>query len=198
LNEKKNPPRGILGDISRAKNELVGVADYARLNRTYWDEIVTRCYERYQALLRESNALDFDDLLMSTVRLFEQHPAVLERYHERYIYLLVDEYQDTNRAQYVLVRQLAAKRRNLFVVGDEDQSIYTWRGADIRNILEFETDYPDAQVFLLEQNYRSSQAIINTARAVISGGAARKHQKTMRALMSRSWRATTRTTKRSG
>jgi DNA helicase-2/ATP-dependent DNA helicase PcrA len=177
LNEKKNPPRAILGAISSAKNELVDVADYARLNRTYWDEIVTRCYERYQALLRESNALDFDDLLFSTVRLFEQHPEVLARYHERYISLLVDEYQDTNRAQYMLVRQLAAKRRNLFVVGDEDQSIYTWRGADIRNILDFETDYPDAQVFLLEQNYRSSQAIINTARALISGGAARKHQK---------------------
>jgi DNA helicase II / ATP-dependent DNA helicase PcrA len=121
LDEKQNPPRAIHGRISSAKNELVSPAEYARLNRTYFDEIVARCYERYQALLRESNALDFDDILVETVRLFDQHPAVLEKYQERYAYLLVDEYQDTNRAQYILVKQLAAKRRNLFVVGDDDQ-----------------------------------------------------------------------------
>ncbi|NJM06286.1 UvrD-helicase domain-containing protein [Candidatus Gracilibacteria bacterium] len=123
LDEKKNPPRAIHAKISSAKNELVGPAEYARLNRSFFDEIVVRCYERYQALLRESNALDFDDILVETVRLFEQHPAVLERYQSRYVYLLVDEYQDTNRAQYVLVKQLAGKHQNLFVVGDEDQCL---------------------------------------------------------------------------
>jgi DNA helicase-2/ATP-dependent DNA helicase PcrA len=177
LDEKKTPPRAILGTISGAKNELVDVPEYARLNRTYYDEIVARCYERYQALLRESNALDFDDLLFATVRLFEYHPDVLAHYHERYRYLLVDEYQDTNHAQYMLVKQLAARHRNLFVVGDEDQSIYAWRGANVRNILQFEDDYPDARVFLLEQNYRSTQAILDTAQAVIDGGTQRKHRK---------------------
>ncbi|GAB4424956.1 MAG: UvrD-helicase domain-containing protein [Chloroflexi bacterium OHK40] len=177
LDEKQNPPRAIHARISSAKNELVSPAEYARLNRIYFDEIVARCYERYQALLRESNALDFDDLLVETVRLFDQHPEVLAKYHERYVYLLVDEYQDTNRAQYVLVKQLAAKRRNLFVVGDDDQSVYGWRGADIRNIRQFEHDYPDAQVILLEQNYRSTQAILDTAQAVINAGDKRKHIK---------------------
>ncbi|HMQ30982.1 MAG TPA: UvrD-helicase domain-containing protein [Chloroflexaceae bacterium] len=177
LDEKQNPPRAIHARISSAKNELVSPAEYARLNRTYFDEIVARCYERYQALLREANALDFDDLLVETVRLFEQHPEVLAKYHERYAYLLVDEYQDTNRAQYILVKQLATKRRNLFVVGDDDQSVYGWRGADIRNIRQFEQDYPDAQVILLEQNYRSTQSILDTAQAVINAGDKRKHVK---------------------
>ncbi len=121
LDEKQNQPRAILGRISSAKNELVSPAEYARLNRTYFDEIVVRCYERYQALLREANALDFDDLLVETVRLFELNPEVLARYQERYAYLLGDEYQDTNRVQYVLVKQLAGQRRNLFAVGDDDQ-----------------------------------------------------------------------------
>lgn len=177
LNEKQNPPRAIHARISSAKNELVSPQEYARLNRTYFDEIVVRGYERYQALLHEANALDFDDLLVETVRLFDQHPEVLARYQERYAYLLVDEYQDTNRAQYVLVKQLAARRRNLFAVGDADQSIYGWRGADIRNILQFEQDYPDAQVILLEQNYRSTQSILDSAQAVINAGDKRKHAK---------------------
>jgi DNA helicase-2/ATP-dependent DNA helicase PcrA len=177
LDEKQNPPRAIHARISSAKNELVSPAEYARLNRTYFDEIVVRCYERYQALLRESNALDFDDLMVETVRLFDQHPDVLAKYQERYAYLLVDEYQDTNRAQYILVKQLAAKRRNLFVVGDDDQSVYGWRGADVRNIRQFEQDYADAHVILLEQNYRSTQAILDTAQAVINAGDKRKHVK---------------------
>lgn len=177
LDEKKYAPRTILAKISSAKNELVSVQEYARLSRSYYDEIVVRCYERYQVLLRECNALDFDDLLVQTAHLLEQHPDVLAHYHHRYTYILVDEYQDTNRAQYVLVRQLAAKHRNLFVVGDEDQSIYQWRGADVRNILQFEDDYPDAQVFLLEQNYRSTQHILDIAQAVIRGGARHKHIK---------------------
>ncbi|MFV9503332.1 MAG: ATP-dependent helicase [Oscillochloridaceae bacterium umkhey_bin13] len=177
LSEKQYPPRAILGRISSAKNELVSPAEYARLNRASFDLVVVRCYERYQALLREANALDFDDLLGETVRLFDQHPEVLARYHDRYHYLLVDEYQDTNRVQYLLVRHLAARQRNLFVVGDDDQSIYLFRGADVRNIRQFEQDYPDAQVILLEQNYRSTQAILDTAQAVISAGAKRKHNK---------------------
>ncbi|MBK9713921.1 MAG: UvrD-helicase domain-containing protein [Kouleothrix sp.] len=179
LDEKKYAPRAIHATISRAKNELVDVAEYRRLGRTYFDEVVARCFERYQQLLRDSNALDFDDLLVETVRLFEQHPAVLERYQERYAYLLADEYQDTNRVQYMLLKLLAAKRRNLFVVGDEDQSVYAFRGADVRNIRLFEEDYPEAQVILLEQNYRSTQAILDVAQAVIKGGEKRKHAKNL-------------------
>jgi DNA helicase II / ATP-dependent DNA helicase PcrA len=179
LDEKQYAPRAVHARISSAKNELVSPAEYARVNRAYYDTVVARCYERYQALLRENNALDFDDLLVETVRLFEQHPDVLERYQDRYVYLLVDEYQDTNRAQYVFVKQLAAKRRNLFAVGDEDQGVYGWRGADVRNILQFEKDYPDAQVILLEQNYRSSQSILDVASSVIKGGGRRKHEKNL-------------------
>jgi DNA helicase-2/ATP-dependent DNA helicase PcrA len=177
LDEKKYPPRAIHANISRAKNELVDVAEYRRLGRTYYDEVVARCWDRYAQLMRESNALDFDDLLVETVRLFEEHPAVLEKYQDRYRYLLADEYQDTNRVQYVLLKQLAAKRRNIFVVGDEDQSVYAFRGADVRNIRFFEDDYPEAQVILLEQNYRSTQAILDVAQAVIGGGERRKHPK---------------------
>ncbi|NTV64669.1 MAG: UvrD-helicase domain-containing protein, partial [Oscillochloris sp.] len=167
----------MLGRISSAKNELVSPAEFARLNRSYADEIAARCYERYQQRLRESNALDFDDLLVKMVQVFELFPDVLAQYHQRYTHLLVDEYQDTNRVQYTLVKLLAGERRNLFAVGDNDQSIYGWRGADVRNILQFEQDYPDAQVILLEQNYRSTQSILDTAQALISGGDKQKHIK---------------------
>ncbi len=177
LDEKKHPPRAIHAQISSAKNELVSVEAYRRQARTHYDEVVARCYARYQELLIQSNALDFDDLLVVTVRLFEEHPGVLERYQERYRHLLADEYQDTNRAQYVLLKQLAAKYRNLFVVGDEDQSIYAFRGADIRNIRSFEDDYPEARVILLEQNYRSTQAILDVAQAVINRSSERKRNK---------------------
>ncbi|MDQ2998967.1 MAG: UvrD-helicase domain-containing protein, partial [Chloroflexota bacterium] len=177
LDEKKYAPRAIHANISRAKNELVDVDEYQKLGHTYYDEIVSRCFARYQQLLRESNALDFDDLLVETARLLDQHPQVLEKYQDRYLYLLADEYQDTNKAQYVLLKQLAAKRRNIFVVGDEDQSVYAFRGADIRNIRLFEADYPEARVILLEQNYRSTQAILDVAQAVIKGGEKRKHAK---------------------
>ncbi len=177
LNEKQNPPRAILSAISRAKNELISPEEFARAARSYFDEIVARCYARYQALLSESNALDFDDLLGETVRLLREHPTVRERYQERYQFLLVDEYQDTNRAQYLIVRALAERYRNLFVVGDEAQSIYAWRGADVRNILQFEHDYPDATVILLEQNYRSTQAILDVAQALISVSPQRKYDK---------------------
>src|SRR5215211_1192676 len=177
LDEKKYPPRSIHATISRAKNELVDAEEYGRLGRTYYDEIVTRCFKHYQKLLLDSNALDFDDLLVETVRLFEQHPQVLEKYQQRYRYLLADEYQDTNRVQYMLLKLLAAKNRNIFVVGDDDQSVYAFRGADIRNIRMFENDYPEARVILLEQNYRSTQAILDVAQAVIQGDTQRKHLK---------------------
>ncbi len=168
LDEKKFAPRAIHGSISSAKNEFIGVDEYAKHAHTYYEEVVGRCYARYQQLLREANALDFDDLLVETVRLFEQHPQVLERYQERYRYILADEYQDTNRVQYLLLKQLAAKYRNIFVVGDEDQSVYAFRGADIRNIRSFEDDYPEATVILLEQNYRSTQSILDVAQSVIN------------------------------
>ncbi len=179
LDEKKFPPRAILSAVSSAKNEFIGPDEYAKQARAYFEEIVSRCYVRYQQRLREANAFDFDDLLVETVRLFEQHPAVLEHYHRRYQFVLADEYQDTNRVQYLLLKQLAASHRRIFVVGDEDQSIYAFRGADIRNIRAFEDDYPDAQVILLEQNYRSTQAILDVAQAVISSGGRRKHAKNL-------------------
>jgi DNA helicase II / ATP-dependent DNA helicase PcrA len=183
LDEKKHNPRAIHASISRAKNELVSAAEFRKHARGYFDEIVARCYERYQALLRESNALDFDDLLAETVWMFENHHEVLAKYHRRYTYILADEYQDTNRAQYVFLKQLATGyedlpgNRNLFVVGDEDQSIYAFRGADIRNIRMFEDDYPDAQVVVLNQNYRSTQEILDVAQAVINRSAQRRHAK---------------------
>jgi DNA helicase-2/ATP-dependent DNA helicase PcrA len=187
LDEKKNPPRAILGRISNAKNRLISPEQFASEqqqhsspgHRGYRDKIDAMCYERYQALLLQNNALDFDDLLMETVRLFREYPNVLAAYHHRYTHILVDEYQDTNHAQYFLVQQLAAKHRQLFVVGDEDQSIYGWRGANRENILRFEHDYPEAQIFLLEQNYRSTQAILDTARAIIRGEGKKKHIKNL-------------------
>ena len=127
-----------------------------------------RIYERYQQLLTESNALDFDDLLLKTVELFREHPEVLTRYQERYLHVMVDEFQDTNLVQYELVEQIGGKYRNICVVGDPDQSIYSWRSADLRNILSFEKDFPDAKVIYLEQNYRSTKTILETASHVIS------------------------------
>jgi len=168
--------RAILSAISRAKSELVTPNEAAKAARDYWDEVVARTYERYQELLGENNALDFDDLILRTVQLFEGHAQVREKYQERFLHVLVDEFQDTNVAQYQLARLLAAKHRNICVVGDPDQSIYSWRSADIRNILNFERDYPDARIVLLEQNYRSTQTILDAAHAVISGNTQRKEK----------------------
>ncbi len=166
VDDKKHTPRSILAAISAAKSELVSPETYQPKN--YPQEVAGRIYTRYEALLRANDGLDFDDLLMKTVVLFSRRPEVLDRYQERYTYILVDEFQDTNTAQYELVRLIAAKYRNVFVVGDEDQSIYSWRGADYRNVERFRKDYPDARVILLEQNYRSTQAILDAANAVIS------------------------------
>ena len=164
LDQKRYPPSLISHHISQAKNELQGPEQYP--NRSYFDEVVRRCYTRYDELLRRSGGLDFDDLLVSSVRLLQDDEG-REYWQDRFRYVLVDEYQDTNRAQYVFINLLAREHRNLAVVGDDDQSIYGFRGADVRNILDFKKDYPDATVIHLEQNYRSSQHILDAAHAVI-------------------------------
>ncbi len=165
LDDKKFPPNKMLSGISSAKNELVTPAQYAASN--YISEINRRVYHRYQEILVANNAMDFDDLLMNTVLLFEERPDVLQRYREKYLHILVDEFQDTNTAQYVLLRQLVNEHGNIFVVGDADQSIYKWRGADFRNINRFREHFPEAQMILLEQNYRSTQIILDAAKAII-------------------------------
>jgi len=165
LDPKKHPPGVILARISRAKNELVDPESYKV--ESYRDEIVRRSYERYEKVLRQSGGLDFDDLIVKVVRLLQSDEEARERWRDRFRYVLVDEYQDTNHAQYVLVNLIAGAHRNLAVVGDDDQSIYGFRGADVRNILNFEKDYPEAKVVHLEQNYRSTQDILDAAHHVI-------------------------------
>lgn len=165
LDTKKHNPRAMLNKVSAAKNELIGPEDYPAPD--YREEIVLRIYQRYNELLRDNNARDFDDLLMHTVELFRANGDVLDHYQRRYRHILVDEFQDTNTAQYVLVRLLAGERRNLFAVGDPDQSIYAFRGADYRNVQRFQSDYEDTTIILLEQNYRSHQAILDAATGVI-------------------------------
>ncbi|MGQ9493335.1 MAG: ATP-dependent helicase [Anaerolineae bacterium] len=166
LDEKLYRPTTIQAAISKAKRSLLAPEEYNP--PTYWHEVVARVYSRYHQLLRANNALDFDDLLMLAVRLFTKHPAIRQKYQHRYVYVLVDEFQDTDSAQYEWLKMLTAEHKNLFVVGDEDQSIYGWRGADFRNILRFRNDYPEAQIVLLEQNYRSTQNILDAARHVIA------------------------------
>lgn len=165
IDEKKYRAPGVHASISNAKNELLLPDQFPIQN--YRDEVVKRIYKRYSDLLLANNALDFDDLLLWTAYLLEEYPAVREKYARRYEHVLVDEFQDTNQAQYVLLKHLASYHNNILVVGDTDQSIYRWRGADYRNVLRFEQDYPDATVILLEQNYRSTQSILNAAMAVI-------------------------------
>jgi DNA helicase-2/ATP-dependent DNA helicase PcrA len=174
IDPKQYAPRAIQSAIDFAKSQLLTPADYAGQNHSYFEEIVQRVYERYQQLLTQNHGVDFDDLLMKTVKLFEFHPDVLARYQSRYLHILVDEFQDTNITQYTLVKLLAGKYRNICVVGDPDQSIYSWRFADIRNILSFEKDFPDAKVVLLEQNYRSTKTILEVASNLISANSSRK------------------------
>jgi len=171
---KQYAPRAIASAITSAKARVLNPKDYIEHSRSYFEEVVGRVYERYQQLLTESNALDFNDLLMKTVQLFRSNPETLSRYQERYQHIQVDEFQDTNLVQYELVRQLGEKYRNVCVVGDPDQSIYSWRFADLRNILSFEKDYPAAKVVLLEQNYRSTKKILETASYLISANQRRK------------------------
>ena len=177
LDEKQYSPRAIHSAISRAKNELVGPVEFAALGRSYWDEIVARCYESYQKRLQAANALDFDDLLVQTVRLLNQKPFVLETLQKRYVHSLIDEYQDVNTAQYEFAKLISGHYRNLFAVGDEDQSVYAFRGANMRYVLQFEEDFPDARLILLEQNYRSTQAILDVASSLINAGDRRRRVK---------------------
>lgn len=174
LDDKRFQPSGILSRISNAKNALQDAAAFARQAGDFYEQKVADIYSRYEQKLQLNNALDFDDLLMLSIKLLQENKEVREKYQDRFDYLLVDEYQDTNHAQYILTKFLAAKHRNICVVGDADQSIYGWRGADIQNILDFEKDYPDAKVIKLEQNYRSTQIILDAANAVIENNTGRK------------------------
>ncbi|XSC87501.1 DNA helicase PcrA [Bacillus velezensis] len=174
IDPKKFDPRSILGSISSAKNELIEPEEFAKTAGGYYDQVTSDVYTDYQKKLLKNQSLDFDDLIMTTIKLFERVPEVLEFYQRKFQYIHVDEYQDTNRAQYLLVKQLAARLENICVVGDSDQSIYRWRGADIANILSFEKDYPSANVILLEQNYRSTKRILQAANEVIKNNSNRK------------------------
>ncbi len=174
IDPKKFDPRAIQGSISSAKNELITSEMYEQKVGDYFQKIVAQVYTAYQKKLKSNSALDFDDLIMTTIHLFTEVPDVLEFYQRKFQYIHVDEYQDTNRAQYMLVQMLADRFRNLCVVGDSDQSIYRWRGADISNILNFEEDYPESVTIKLEQNYRSTKKILAAANEVIGRNVGRK------------------------
>ncbi len=177
LDTKQLTPRTVLGRISWAKNHMVDPQEYYLASKDPNSERIAHIYQSYRAELRKNNALDFDDLLLEALRLLKVSSEVRERYQRRYRYLLVDEYQDTNRPQYELMKLLAGEAKNVCAVGDEDQSIYSWRGADIRNILEFEKDFPNARIVRLEQNYRSTQIILEAAGAVVANNLQRKGKK---------------------
>jgi len=177
LDPKKWNERAILGTISNAKNDLLDEVAYEHQAGDMYTQIVAKCYKAYQEELRRSEAMDFDDLIMMTLRLFDKNPDVLAYYQQRYQYIHVDEYQDTNHAQYQLVKLLASRFKNICVVGDADQSIYGWRGADMQNILDFEKDYPEARVVLLEENYRSTKKILQAANEVIKNNRNRRPKK---------------------
>jgi len=174
IDSKKYDYRALLGAISSAKNELINSEEYEKTAAGYYEKVVSDVYKEYEKRLRKNQALDFDDLIMKTILLFERVPEVLSYYQRKFQYIHVDEYQDTNRAQYMLVKMLAERFKNLCVVGDSDQSIYRWRGADIANILSFEKDYPNASVIFLEQNYRSTKRILQAANEVIANNSNRK------------------------
>lgn len=176
LDPKRNPPRAVLSAVSRAKSELQGPSQFAALVADYFQEVTSRTFQRYEEILERNEALDFDDILLKTVQLFQERDSVLEKYAERYLYVHVDEFQDTNIAQYVIAKYWASRHRNICVVGDPDQSIYTWRSADIRNILNFEQDFSDARVVILDQNYRSTQTILDSAHAIIALNKQRKEK----------------------
>ncbi|OQP23726.1 MULTISPECIES: DNA helicase PcrA [Geobacillus] len=174
IDPKKFEPRTILATISGAKNDLLTPEQFAKRASTYYEKIVGDVYQEYQQRLLRNHSLDFDDLIMTTIHLFDRVPDVLHYYQYKFQYIHIDEYQDTNRAQYTLVKKLAERFQNICAVGDADQSIYRWRGADIRNILSFERDYPNAKVILLEQNYRSTKRILQAANEVIAHNVNRK------------------------
>ena len=174
LDPKRWPPRAMASAIGKAKDHLLSPSQLMEQAGNFYERQVAEVYAGYDRRVRAAGALDFDDLISETARLFRDHPEVLEHYQERFRYILIDEYQDTNRAQYHLVNLLAAKYRNICVVGDADQGVYSWRGATIQNLLDFERDYPDAAVFLMEQNYRSTQNILAVANALIEHNVQRK------------------------
>ena len=177
LDEKRFPPREIRAAISDAKNRVLSPAEWAKeAGEDFRARTISEVYAAYERQLAANNALDFDDLILKTLTLFSEHPPVLAAYQHKFSHILVDEYQDTNMAQYMLVRLIAGESRNLCVVGDDDQSIYGWRGADLRNILEFERDFPDCRVIKLEQNYRSTSNILDAANQVIAHNAGRKEK----------------------
>jgi len=177
IDDKMLSPRAVLSRISQAKNRLESPADMKSGGWNLRDQQISGIYETYARTLREAGALDFDDLLLKTVELMEASAQVRDFYARKFRFILIDEYQDTNRPQYLLVRRLAGVHRNLCVVGDPDQSIYKWRGADLRNILDFEHDFPNATIVKLEQNYRSTQVILDAASAVISVNRNRKDKR---------------------
>jgi ATP-dependent DNA helicase UvrD/PcrA len=174
LDVKRYPPRAMSAAIGKAKDNVLSAGEFAQMAGNFYEQTVANVYLEYEKRKLGAGALDFDDLITETVRLFRDHPAVLEHYQEWFRYILVDEYQDTNRAQYQLVNLLADKYRNVCVVGDADQGVYSWRGATIQNLLDFERDYPDAEVFLMEQNYRSTSNILAIANALIEHNVQRK------------------------
>ena len=182
VDPKRYSPRMVLGRISDAKSRMIDAEGFLEEASGYGDEVVARLYRRYTTRLQAAGAMDFDDLLMVATRLLESDAAVRERYQSRFAYVMVDEYQDTNHAQYRLVRLLAEPQRNLCAVGDDDQGIYSWRGADVRNILDFERDYPDAHIVALEQNYRSTGTILRAANAVVARNRGRRKKELWTAL----------------
>ncbi len=177
MREEMNNPKAVLSQISKAKNDFVTPDEFMQTADGYFEENIAKIYPLYQDYLRENNSLDFDDLIGLTVKLFNSCPDVLDYYRNKFRYILVDEYQDTNRGQYLLVDALAKEHRNICAVGDDDQSIYSWRGADINNILDFEKDYPQTTVLRLEQNYRSTQNILSAAYEVVRNNQRRKEKK---------------------
>ncbi|MFA7319301.1 MAG: UvrD-helicase domain-containing protein [Parcubacteria group bacterium] len=177
INTDQFKPRAMLGAISKAKNEMLDVKNFVASVGGYWEEMVAKVYAVYQQRLKEQDAVDFDDILMLVVKILQTFPEVLEKYQNIFRYIMVDEYQDTNKAQYTIIKLLSQKFGNLCVVGDDWQGIYSWRGANIQNILDFEKDYPAARVIKLEQNYRSTQTILDAAYGVISKNANRKDKK---------------------
>lgn len=177
LDPKEYNPKAVRNKISGAKNALLNAEEYSRYANSSYEEVIVEVYRKYELKLKINNSFDFDDLLMMPIKLFRQHPEILKKYQETYQYILVDEYQDTNEAQYIMVKMLAAKYKNICVVGDESQAIYSWRGANYKNILNFEKDYQNAQTILLEENYRSTKTILNAANDIIKNNKERKDKK---------------------
>ncbi len=177
LDPKIYNPKAIKNRISGAKNELIDYREYEKYVNSEFEEVVLKVYEKYQQRLKTNNSFDFDDLLIMPIKLFKENPHVLQKYQQKYKYILVDEYQDTNEAQYVLIKMISAKYQNICAVGDPDQTIFSWRGANYKNILNFEKDYPNTKVVKLEKNYRSTQNILNAANDIIENNKSRKEKK---------------------